>query len=160
MQTITTGAYDVEHAFHTDDDSADCLELPMTLPILDVDEAAAEKRDEALDELRVLLGEIRARSEDICYGYFPGGDPRKFSPDYECSTEEEREAHAKACAAWEAGEREPVPGPHKPLYGSRGERIGHLTRSGFGLGTTVIEDDIMVDIAERLERILDRLERE
>lgn len=33
-----------------------------------------------------------------CYGAFPGGDPRDFTPDPECSTEAEREAHRRACA--------------------------------------------------------------
>jgi len=36
------------------------------------------------------------------YGFFPGGDPRDFDPDPECSTEEEREAHRVACANFKA----------------------------------------------------------
>ena len=38
--------------------------------------------------------------EYMCgYGYFPGGDPRRFIPDEECSTEEERDLHRRHCFA-------------------------------------------------------------
>jgi hypothetical protein len=89
------------------------------------------------------------RSEDCGYGCFHGGDPRLFSPDPECSTEKEREAHREACAAWERGER-----PTFPVSGFEttekdetftDKRDGstvkipagsavHVLRSSFGLG--------------------------
>lgn len=36
------------------------------------------------------------------YGFFPGGDPRRFSPDSE-NRPEELAAHAAACALWDRG---------------------------------------------------------
>lgn len=67
------------------------------------------------------------------YGFFPGGDPRRFSPDPECSDDEEREAHRAACAAWDEAERAGLPPPE-----SRGSCVHMpgviLTLSGFGLG--------------------------
>mgnify|MGYP001602386723 CR=1 FL=1 len=38
-------------------------------------------------------------------GGFQGGDPRKFFPDPEMSTEAEMKAHAEACKAWDHDER-------------------------------------------------------
>jgi len=48
--------------------------------------------------------------EQESYGAFPGGDPRLFHPDPECSTAREREAHRLACEAWERGERPEIEG--------------------------------------------------
>lgn len=42
------------------------------------------------------------------YGSFYCGDPRNFTPDEECSTEEERELHRQHCEAWAKGERPTV----------------------------------------------------
>lgn len=111
-------------------------------------------------ELRELLEDCRERASSVSYGHFYGGDPRTFSPDHECSTEAEREAHGAACAEWDTGNGKPLPGPHEPLANAAGEHIGHITRCGFGLGANVLEDPAMADVAERLERILNRLESE
>jgi hypothetical protein len=42
------------------------------------------------------------------YGFYNGGDPRRFTPDEECSTEAERALHRQHCEAWERGERPAV----------------------------------------------------
>lgn len=44
----------------------------------------------------------------VNYGSFYGGDPRRFTPDEECSTEAERALHRQHCEAWERGERPAV----------------------------------------------------
>jgi hypothetical protein len=75
----------------------------------------------------------------ITYGHFLGGDPRNFTPDVECSTEEERAAHKAACEAWDRGERPDIGGPHKPLI-KDGVVIGHVTICGYGLGVTSMPD--------------------
>jgi len=41
---------------------------------------------------------------EMTYGPFPGGDPRKFSPDEEINTPEEMANWEAACAEWDAGE--------------------------------------------------------
>ena len=69
------------------------------------------------------------------YGAFPGGDPRLFHPDGECSTAGERAAHSLACAAWERGDR-----PRVPVSGvewvkdPRGDGLAFVERSAYGLG--------------------------
>lgn len=63
------------------------------------------------------------------YGFFCGGDPRKFHPDEESSTEAERASHKAACEAWEAGDTTALPGSCVHFPG------GHITLSGFGLGS-------------------------
>lgn len=72
---------------------------------------------------------------DCVYGSFCGGDPRNFHPDYECSTEKERENHRKACE-----EAEIAANPNLPCPSGR-ERlpdgtICHVLRCPFGLGVT------------------------
>lgn len=70
------------------------------------------------------------------YGAFPGGDPRNFDPDEECSTDEERENHERACAAWDAGRRSVVSPSHQ--MEARGDMVVHMTFTRFGLGVYTI----------------------
>ena len=75
---------------------------------------------------------------DAVYGSFCGGDPRNFSPDYECSTPEERENHRKACEEAEraANPNLPCPSGFERLPGCG---IAHVLRCPFGLGVTTFE---------------------
>lgn len=111
----------------------------------------SEHSSEALVELRELLSDIYRASEDTGYGYFPGGDPNDFTPDPECSTEEERARHRAACEAWP---KVLSPAPHCATMN------GGVAPSGFGLGTYVFRDETAADWSERLERCINRLERE
>jgi len=111
----------------------------------------SERHDEAIEELRELLSDIRVAAEDTHYGFFLGGDPNDFAPDPEASTEEERVRHKEACVAWP---KVLHPAPHCTLGGTLA-----AAAPGFGFGTTVISDPRAEDWAERLERCIDRLER-
>lgn len=71
----------------------------------------------------------------IGYGAFPGGDPRCFSPDKECSTEAERAQHAADCAAAATGKLAFVMQAHVWT------EEGHLARAGYGLGTYRVSCD-------------------
>lgn len=114
----------------------------------------SERTEEAISELRDLANEIRSMATDVSYGHFRGGDPRNFSPDPECSTKLERQAHQKACAEFESGKGKSLPGPHAPLPGG----CGYITLSGFGLGTNYLEDPQLVEWADILYRCVERLE--
>lgn len=94
------------------------------------------------------------------YGFFPGGDPRRFSPDGEDSNSpEEIAAHAKACEEWNAREKageasEPVVGAvHGQLTDSDGNVKGGFIAcgvSGFGMGSYEYDcDDPECDDAPR-----------
>ena len=76
------------------------------------------------------------------YGAFPGGDPRLFEPDPECSTPEEREAHRVACQEADAMEaRGEVPDwPSAHSFGQVGNFGVHIASSMFGLGTYAYEE--------------------
>lgn len=101
------------------------------------------------DEAGYLLEYLDLRgfaSEDMVYGHFAGGDPRDFSCDVECSTEEERAQHKADCERWAAAEKqgkavEAEPGPHSPIINSEGREVGYVTRSGYGLGSNRIPPD-------------------
>lgn len=110
----------------------------------------SEAYDEALVELRQLANEFHEHAEQVTYGFFCGGDPRTFSPDPECSTDEERANHKRLCADWESGKNTAAPMP----------QCARGTELGFGLGTQVFGDPVYSDAADRLARILDRLERD
>lgn len=71
---------------------------------------------------------------DYGYGFFPGGDPRNFSPDGD-ATPEELENHRQACAAWDAGAHESSP---DCIHG-QGFIITHCQ---FGLGTYHYDEDV------------------
>lgn len=74
-------------------------------------------------------------STEIGYGFFPGGDPRKFTPDMDMNTKEEIASWKLACAEWDKGNEV------QPLHGCilHDGRIVNL--SGFGLGTYEFEID-------------------
>ena len=40
--------------------------------------------------------------EESMYGFGPTANPHDFSPDHECCTPDEIEAHRAACEAWDA----------------------------------------------------------
>jgi hypothetical protein len=92
-----------------------------------------------------------AKHQHSSYGNFLGGDPREFHPDPECSTEEERAAHAEACARWEAagGDLPPEPNYHRPLADTDGAHVttvlgngaGWTTHQRYGLGTQTWDCD-------------------
>lgn len=69
------------------------------------------------------------------YGYYPGGDPRNFSPDPESCTAAEVARWKAACAAWERGETPDPGGPHIPIEN------GHLTVGHYGIGIYDVEWD-------------------
>lgn len=114
----------------------------------------SERHDEALSELRDLLCDLRRAAEECSYGNFLGGDPRNFDPDPECSTDDERENHRRACDAWDKGERPQHVGCHWASPDI------HVMATPFGLGTNVLQDPQAADWAERLDRCLARLEQE
>ncbi len=100
------------------------------------------------DVIRAALEASRDFIADmICagqgYGFFCGGDPRKFTPDEEVCSEEEIAAHKKACAEWDAGDRtEHEPHRHVPLVTGDGRTSGWTSYSGsFGMGAYEVQDE-------------------
>lgn len=69
------------------------------------------------------------------YGFFPGGDPRDFTPDFEGCTPQEIEAWKEACDSWNRGEKVVCEGSHRWLVDAEGKVIGTATVSSFGIGT-------------------------
>lgn len=75
---------------------------------------------------------------EVTYGFFSGGDPRKFRPDAESCMELELEAHRKACALWDEAEaRGETPTPEACPSGwivLNGTQV-HVLRAPYGIGT-------------------------
>ncbi len=86
--------------------------------------------------------------EETGYGFFCGGDPRKFHPDSEGCSEEEIAHHKAACALWDEAEArgetpEPEACPSGFLYDEDGKCVGHVLRAPYGIGiyTYEVDDD-------------------
>ena len=69
------------------------------------------------------------------YGFFHGGDPRDFHPDYECSTPDEIAAHKEACQQANILEKARNMPCHSGWVRTH-EFAAHILRAPFGLGIT------------------------
>lgn len=70
------------------------------------------------------------------YGFFPGGDPRKFRPDPEASTDAERAKHKADCDAWDRGEMPNVNANAAHwTTDSDSDIAAHVIPAGYGLGS-------------------------
>jgi hypothetical protein len=79
------------------------------------------------------------------YGFFNGGDPRKFHPDYECCSENEIKRWKEACAEAEQLESKrslPCPSGWERMPNGT---VMHILRAPFGIGTYVIESETMFE---------------
>lgn len=94
-----------------------------------------ELTDEQYEAIERVLSDL---AEEQHYGHFNGGDPRDFEPDPECSTEEEREAHRRDCAAMEAGGQALMP-PTGEWHRTENAVI-HFHRQAYGLGVNTYRD--------------------
>ena len=93
------------------------------------------------------LTKMKTRTE-YGYGFFCGGDPRKFFPDGESCTEKEMANHAAACKLWDEAEARgetPTPEacPSGWVYDEAGKPVMHILRAPYGIGTYEyeVEDD-------------------
>ena len=76
---------------------------------------------------------------EVIYGFYHGGDPRKFFPDHEGCSEKELADHKAACQLWNTMEsRGETPTPERCESGWRtlpdGTRY-HVLKSKYGMGT-------------------------
>jgi hypothetical protein len=91
------------------------------------------------------------------YGHYLGGDPRHFTPDPECSTDQERAAHKAACELWDRGERVEFEAHRHEVNPIDGGGIALVSHDGaFGLGTL---REPVEDMAEAL-RVFDAIRAE
>jgi hypothetical protein len=122
--------------------------------------------DEDFDALRRVADDVRHDADTAVYGYFCGGDPRLFTPDFEVCSAEELEAHKTACAAWDRGECEDVGGPRQPLteddiavlreMTGRDIAGGTKTIAHYGMGMQVFADATLLKLAQDLDDWIDR----
>jgi hypothetical protein len=73
------------------------------------------------------------------YGFFNGGDPREFHPDYESSSPEEIANHRRACEEAERLESMrglPCPSGYEQVEHEGKACVAHVLRAPFGMGIT------------------------
>lgn len=102
--------------------------------------------DEEVDVLRSIADRMRAGNGEPVYGFFPGGDPREFTPDAECCTGAEMEAHAAACKRWDDGDPADIPGGCRMMTGRE---------PPFGLGVYEVKDPGVDKLASELDEWID-----
>lgn len=73
------------------------------------------------------------------YGFFLGGDPRRFTPDQE-NPPEEKERHAAACRAWDDEKTEAETPASEPAC-QMVPGVGHVNFGTFGLGVNRYDCD-------------------
>jgi len=113
----------------------------------------SEREDEALEELREIARQLRSDADQSVYGFICVEDPNDFSPDPECSTDEERERHRAACEQFKkTGKDSTAPGAHCAFMN------GGKEPPGYGMGMNSIQDEEKLDWADRIERCIARLE--
>lgn len=76
-----------------------------------------------------------ATEESGGYGYYLGGDPRKFSPDPESCTPKELEDHKAACDKWNEAEAKGEKLEPEPCGCGWVSPTVHVSRSSYGLGS-------------------------
>lgn len=79
--------------------------------------------------------------EETVYGFFPGGDPRDFTPDPDCCTKEEIERWREACAAWNRGERPEILAGCSEEHDAEGRVVKRTLRAPFGVGVYTVQFD-------------------
>ena len=78
--------------------------------------------------------------KELTYGFFIGGDPRNFKPDYEVCTEKEIQKWKNDCQKWNDGDYENVDKNAPRFCGEvDGKHVFHLIPGGYGLGVTEYE---------------------
>lgn len=90
------------------------------------------------------------------YGYYHGGDPCKFYPDFDCCSDVELGNWQAACMLWNEAERrgvtpKPESCPSGWVYGMDGRPLYHVLRAPYGIGTYLIEVESYFDPAEETE---------
>jgi hypothetical protein len=69
------------------------------------------------------------------YGFFGGGDPRDFTPDYEMCSEDEIARWQADIALAEAGNTVVAPPAGKSVFDQGGNPVMHILAPKYGMGT-------------------------
>lgn len=78
---------------------------------------------------------------EVSYGFPCVENPHDFEPDHESCTPEEVAFHAEAKKRWDSGERNVRGNRSEWLTNDKGERVMHITRTSWGIGTNTFEID-------------------
>lgn len=77
-------------------------------------------------------------SENCVYGYPCVEDPHNFTPDAECCSPAELDAHRLACAMYGKSDYRPNKGCYSE-YDAAGGLVTHVARSSWGIGVNVVQ---------------------
>lgn len=121
------------------------------------DAGVAEERARWVQVATAARSALGKYAHDTGYGFFIGGDPRRFSPDEESSTSEEIAAWKAACAEAEADEKaRDLASPCGPeIVEHEGRNVpAFVDRAPFGLGTYECGDEEAAAACEAITALL------
>jgi hypothetical protein len=99
-----------------------------------------------LEVAKRILPHLREAAEPyVGYGFFPGGDPRNFSPDPDCSEPEERANWERDCKLFEEN------GQPQSAAGQWVSENMHITFGKYGLGSYTIPNPEMEQLLTALK---------
>lgn len=105
-----------------------------------------------LEKCRPYVEECAA--EQSGYGFFPGGDPRSFTPDEEGTTDEEFARWKADCEAAERGENADQSPAGETLRDKDGKWLGHIIHGKYGLGVYTYRDEAAVTLLSEIDAAL------
>lgn len=112
-----------------------------------ITEREAQARAEVVEAAAQVVKDAATKTG---YGFFHSHNPHEFRPDPECTTDQERENHRIACAAYDRGETVPEQGFKPDATTFVNGVVVHQTGGPWGIGTyTFIDDELsnaLVDI--------------
>lgn len=121
------------------------------------DAGVAEERARWVQVATAARSALGKYAHDTGYGFFIGGDPRRFSPDEESSTPEEVAAWKAACAEAEADEkaRDLASPCGLEIVEHEGRNVpAFVDRAPFGLGTYECGDEEAAAACEAITALL------
>lgn len=121
------------------------------------DAGVAEERARWVQVATAARSALGKYAHDTGYGFFIGGDPRRFSPDEESSTSEEIAAWKAACAEAEADEkvRDLASPCGLEIVEHEGRNVpAFVDRAPFGLGTYECGDEAAAAACEAITALL------
>jgi len=121
------------------------------------DAGVAEERARWVQVATAARSALGKYAHDTGYGFFFGGDPRRFSPDEESSTSEEIAAWEAACAEAEADEkaRDLASPCGLEIVEHEGRNVpAFVDRAPFGLGTYECGDEEAAAACEAITALL------
>jgi hypothetical protein len=129
------------------------LDAKLANMFIDEVESLQQQNKQLIDMLTRCLPYVEPNAEHFGYGFFPGGDPTKFTPDEQMNSMQEIENWKEACKRWNEGNGEGEESSHRWLTDGDGKVIGTATVASLGMGSYIDLDEEAKEIVEYIKAL-------